>query len=372
MKKLKVTIVGAGNGGTTAAYHIASRGHEVCLFDSKKFPKGVENVKKHNNQIIAVSELHETKMNFPGVQTITKTTTDPKEAAGFSEYLIFIVPSFAQEIMFDELLPFLNDNHKIVLMPGNYGSLVLKHKINNSKYSKLNLTFVDAISIPWACRLVEDNKIAILGLKEYLPISIWPKTNSKTILKDLNDIFPLEITLLNNPIVSGLENINYGGHPLMTVCNIGLLENFDGKFNYYRDCCSTATANACIAMDNERLAVGKSFGWNLKPELEAMNTLYDSHEKTVYDFNRNSVTHVKLQSAPSNSHHRYIIEDTAYLLVPCYQLAKKANIEVPIVESIVRLASAYNNEDYFKTGRTLAKMGLDDMSLNDIKNLMEQ
>lgn len=80
----------------------------------------------------------------------------------------------------------------------------------------------------------------------------------------------------------------------MTICNIVLLENFKGNFNYYKDCCSTATANACAIMDKERLSVGNKFGWKLETELDAMNGLYASKEKNVYDFNRNSTTHSKL------------------------------------------------------------------------------
>lgn len=158
----------------------------------------------------------------------------------------------------------------------------------------------------------------------------------------------------------------------MTTCSIGLLENFEGNFNYYKDCCSTATANAYIVMDEERLNVGKAYGWILVPELETMNTLYNSHEPTVYDFNRNSVTHIKLQHAPENSKSRYITEDVPYLLVPCYELAKVAGIEVKIAESIIYLASAYNQEDYFKTGRTLEKMGLKGLSISEIKALMDK
>ncbi len=369
----KITVVGAGNGGVTAAYHIAKLGHEVCLYDTPKFDKEIQIIKKHNNEIEAVASLYDCEMKFPGKEKIKVVTTDAKEAAEFSKYILFICPSFAQELLFNELLPYLKDDQVIILMPGNYGSLVLRNIIhNNPKYNKLRLSFVDAISIPWATRLCDDNKIAILGIKEFLPVSIWPKQQAKEIEKYLDETLPIKIKLLSNPIVAGLENINFGGHPLMTVCNIGLLENFDGKFNYYKDCCSTATANACNQMDIERLSVGKAYNWKLVPELEAMNTLYDSHEATVYDFNRKSETHVKLQSAPNTSKHRYITEDVAYLLVPCYELATLAGIKVPVVESIIHIASAYNSTDYFKEGRTLEKMGLKGKSVKEIISLMEQ
>ncbi len=42
------------------------------------------------------------------------------------------------------------------------------------------------------------------------------------------------------------------------------------------------------------------------------------------------------------------------------------SIEVPIIESVIRMASVYNDIDYFNDGRTLEKMGLENMSVNEI------
>ncbi len=193
MIKNKITVVGAGNGGVTAAYHIAKLGHEVCLYDTPKFDKGIKSIQQHNNEIIAVEELYECPMKFSGKEKISLATTDAKVAAEFSKYILFICPSFAQEPLFNELLPYLKDGQVIILMPGNYGSLVLRHNLNQDpKYKDLKLSFVDAISIPWATRLVEDNKIAILGIKEFIPLSIWPKHEVKEIEKWLDETLPIK------------------------------------------------------------------------------------------------------------------------------------------------------------------------------------
>lgn len=361
----KVSIIGAGNGGLTAAYHLAKIGNSVCIYDSPMFDTQIKAINEKGG-IEALEELHECKMLFPGFEKITKATTDIKEAVDFSDVLIMICPSFAQEILFKEMLPYLKDDQIIVLMPGNYGGLVLNKVKNNSSRSDLKITFVDAISIPWACRATEPGKIAIMGLKEFLPMSVFPYSNLEYTKSKIDNVLPLRIEFLDNPMVAGLENINFGGHPLLTTLNMGILENFNGEFNYYRDCCSTATANAAAKMDKERLSVGDAFGFKLKTELEAMNALYNSNYETVYEFNRASTTHAKINSAPASSNNRYITEDVAYLLVPCYEFAKIAGFKVPIVESCIHIASAYNDENYFEKGRTLEKMGLNDMSVEEI------
>lgn len=360
----KITIIGAGNGGVTAAYHISKLGFDVCIYDSPQFDVQIKAIKE-NGGIKALKEEHGCSMLFGGFEKISKITTDIKEAVDFSNILVMICPSFAQEILFKNMLPYLKNGHIIILLPGNYGGLVL-NKIREEKRPELYINFVDAISIPWACRITEPGVITIMGIKEFLPVSIYPKKEMELVKEQINDIFPIKLEYLDNPVQAGLENINFGGHPLMTTVNIGLLENFNGNFVYYKDCCSKATANAAARMDEERLAVGNAYKIKLRTELDAMNSLYASNYETVYEFNRVSTPHVKVNSAPNSSKHRYISEDVPYLLVPCYELAKKSGIEVPIVESCIHIAGAYNNENYFKTGRTLEKMGLDNMTVEEI------
>lgn len=367
----RITVIGAGNGGMTAAYHFAKLGHDVTIYDSPDFPAQIEAIRELGG-IRALDEAHDCPMILGGFEESIHPTCDPEEAASFSEIMVMVCPSFAQEILFRQLVGHMHDGQTLLLMPGNYGGLVLD-RVRQEVRPELDLTFADAISIPWACRIHEPATITIMGIKEFLPLSVYPKAKLTDARKALiKDTLPIPVEFLDNPVQAGLENINFGGHPLLTTLNMGLLENFDGNFCYYRDCCSTATANACAHMDKERLSVGSAYGFRLRTELEAMNALYAMDCETVYELNRGSVTHSKIDKAPDSSHSRYITEDVPYLMVPCYELATLAGIKVPIVESCIHIASAYNDEDYFETGRTLEKMGLGGLSVEQIARHMQQ
>ena len=356
----RVTVIGAGNGGVTAAYHFAKNGHSVCIYDDPAFDVQIKAINEKGG-ITALEKEDDTVFCFPGFAAIEKATTDIEEAMAFSDVFVMVCPSFAQEVLFSSMMPYLKDGQTILLMPGNYGGLVLKKALKDYGLEDLDITFADSISIPWACRIVKPGVISIMGIKEFLPVSIMNKENKveETEAK-LNDILPIPVEVLPNPVVAGLENIIFGGHPLLTTLNMGILENFNGEFNYYGDCCSEATARAAARMDKERLSVGRELGAHLRTELDAMNALYASNCETVYEFNRGSVTHGKIHNAPASSKSRYITEDVPYLLVPCYELATKLGLRVPIVESCIHIASAYNDTNYFETGRTLAKMGFEE------------
>ena len=353
----RITIIGAGNGGVTAAYHFSKLGHEVCIYDQPSFDKQVKAIQE-NGGIRALDTMSDVSLILKGFEPIALATVSMKEALEFSSILVMIVPAFAQEPLFELMLPHLKNSHILMSMPGNYASLVLENKRREMGYDDLSLTYVDAITIPWACRLSEPGNVGIMGIKEFIYAGVWPKRKSEETLSIINDIFPIEVKPLMNVIEAGLENINFGGHPLVTTLNIGLLENFGGQFNYYSDCVSPSTDRASKKMEKERINIGLGLGLSLKPELEMMNALYNSHAESVYEFNRTSVTHGKIHSAPDSAKSRYITEDVPNILVPCYEFSKLVNIEVPIIESCIRIASAYNDEDYFENGRTLDKMGL--------------
>lgn len=361
----KVTIIGSGNAGLTAAYHFTKQGAEVCLYGAKGFDQTLTDIEKRGG-IEALAELNGVSLSYAGFEKIAKVTRDLKEAVEFSDMLILPVPSFAQEPLFTEMLPHLKDGQIVMLMPGNYGSLVLNRIKNEKGYNDLDITFVDAISIPWATRIAGEAELAILGMKEFLPVAALPASRTKATIERLQPVFPLPLEALQNVISVGLENINYGGHPLLTTLNMGLLENFDGNFNYYKDCCSVATARAAAKMEEERQAIGKALGLNIRTELEMMNALYAMDCKDVYEVNRTSETHGKLNSAPNSSTHRYITEDAAYLLVPCYEFGQLLGTDTTIITSCLHIDNAYNNANYFESGRTLEKMGLKGMSVEEM------
>ena len=362
----RVTVIGAGNGGMTAAYHLSKNGYAVCLYDSPEFDAQIRAVQQRGG-IEAVAEAHGDPMILAGFEPVARATTDIAEAVAWADWMVMVCPSYAQEILFARMLPHLRDGQLLVTMPGNYASLVFSRMVKQSPRRGLELTFADAISIPWGTRLVGPAQLGIMGMKKFLPLSVYPAARSTPALqRQLEELLPVPVELLPSPLAAGLENINFGGHPLMTAVNIGLLENFNGAFNYYVDCCSPATARAAEKIDAERLAVGEALGLSLRTELEAMNALYGAHCESVYEFNRSSGTHTKMKSAPKSPRDRYIAEDVPYLFVPCAALGRAVGRPALLVEAVIRLAGAYNGEDYFATGRTLEKMGLAGLSAEQL------
>lgn len=67
---------------------------------------------------------------------------------------------------------------------------------------------------------------------------------------------------------------------------------------------------------------------------------------------------------------RYVIEDVPTGLVPFAELGKKLGIPTPAISSIIHLANIIYNTDFTANGRNLRQLGLEDMGVEQIRNLV--
>jgi len=75
---------------------------------------------------------------------------------------------------------------------------------------------------------------------------------------------------------------------------------------------------------------------------------------------------------PSSMKSRFITEDVPYGLVPPAQLAHKFNVDIPIIDATIRLASVINQTDYYKEGRSLAELGIADLSQEELAEVLQE
>ena len=67
----------------------------------------------------------------------------------------------------------------------------------------MDITFLDTISLPWATRLAHAGAVAIMGVKEFMPMSIFPNSKkTPELMKLVNEVFPIRPEFLSNPIVA--------------------------------------------------------------------------------------------------------------------------------------------------------------------------
>jgi opine dehydrogenase len=69
---------------------------------------------------------------------------------------------------------------------------------------------------------------------------------------------------------------------------------------------------------------------------------------------------------PDSVKHRYFTEDIPIGTVGRYNLAKKFGVDVPVIESLIRIGSVVCKEDFLKEGISLKELGLEGMGKEQI------
>ena len=128
-------------------------------------------------------------------------------------------------------------------------------------------------------------------------------------------------------------------------------------------------ASVMARLDQERLAVADAFGyrlWSLMEEMSAIGTVEaDADLDDVQAAIRGGSANARIM-APDSLAHRYYTEDFGYGLLPLVELAKVAGVPTPVAESLLDLAAAAGLEEAIAGGRTLERLGLEGLSVEEI------
>jgi opine dehydrogenase len=154
-------------------------------------------------------------------------------------------------------------------------------------------------------------------------------------------------------------------HPALTLLNAGRIESTSGEFQFYIDGVTLSVARVLEALDRERVTVAAALGIRARTELEWLKLAYDAADEDLHEAIHNQPGYYGIQ-APPTLHHRYITEDGPMSLVPIAALGQRYGVSVRAMDSIIRLACIIHRTDYWRRGRTLDKLGIDQLSVDEL------
>lgn len=291
------------------------------------------------------------KAEIHGTATLTRATTDIKEACDFSHILMLIVPAYAQGITFKLMLPYLKANHILISLPGNFAFLDYAKVMHeqSGKPGPLDITtvknnmplnaFVETSTIPYACRLLGGNRVFIGGMKKQCEVGVLPSSKSDAVIGAISSLFTLRLAKNTNVIETGLCNLNFILHPPITVYNAGRIESTRGNFLFYKDGLQPSVAKMMQALDKERVMIARSLGLKCEDIVHAWQKWYNLPEvKDMSEIPEKGKPY-QFVKAPDSLNNRYITEDLVYVLIPIVKyFAKPMNIPTPIADSIITSA----------------------------------
>lgn len=356
---MKITVIGAGNGGQAISAFASLQGYTVSLYEC--VTDKVERLKKLDHFTL--------QGKIGGTVRIANITSDVKEAVEGASIIMVTTTANAHVAVAESIAPFVEEGQVIILNPGRTcGALIFRQTLAKAGCTK-RFYLAEAQTLVYACRVVEDGTVNIIGVKDEVLVSALPATDTIYILDKIKPLYPC-LQPASNVMRTSLENIGAIFHPCVLLLNAGTIER-KTEFYFYRDMTDRIAA-FIEAVDAERLEVGRKYGVELLGVSDWIKFAYKETEgDTLCERMRNNPGYHDIKS-PTSVFVRQLTEDIPTGIIPMMELGKKAGLEMKLFQSIAALASTLLGIDLYAEGRTLKRLGLADMSQQEIINFIEQ
>ena len=350
-------VLGAGHGGLAMAGHLAVMGFKVSLWN--RSPERIDHVRLRGGI--------EVEGEVEGFGVPHLATSDIARAVRGADVIMIVVPAHAHSELAERLSPCLQDGQIVVLNPGRTGGALEFTHILKKRKCKADVVVAETQTLIYISRHLEPTRAHIFQIKNEVLVAALPVHRTPDVLNVLHSAFP-QFVAGDSVLKTSLDNIGAVFHPAVMVLNAARIESTHGDFEYYLEGITPAIAQVLSRLDEERIAVASALGIHAHRAKDWLYQVYSSAGSSLYEAIQ-STPGYKGVRAPTLIHHRYIFEDVPMSLVPIASLGDHLNVPVPTIKSIIHLASLMTGQDFWKTGRTIERMGLSNMGVREIRLL---
>jgi opine dehydrogenase len=361
--KAHYTVIGAGHGGKAMAAHLALMGFPTTLYN------------RTSEHIFAIKELGgidlESYDGGPrGFGKLVCVTSNMAEALEKAEMIMVVVPSSAHSDVAKMCAPHLKDGQIVVLHPGRTCGAIEFAKVLRDQNCTADVTISEAETFIYASRSDGPAQTHIFRIKEAVPLAALPANRTRRVLDQIHEAYPQFIDGIN-VLQTGLNNMGATFHPALTILNSGWIESTHGDYQFYIDGVTPSVARVLETLDRERVTVASSLGIRARTALEWLKLAYDTSGEDLHEAIHNQPGYYGIK-APPTLNHRYLFEDVPMSLVPIASLGLRYGVSVAGMDSMIRLACIIHHTDYWRRGRTIDKLGIDNLSVGELTHYVNE
>jgi opine dehydrogenase len=283
---------------------------------------------------------------------------------------MIVVPAVGHREMASRLGPHLQDGQVVLLNPGRTGGALEFATVLREQPSSACPVVAEAQTLLYASRDIDPASVRIFSVKNAVPVAALPAYLTPDVLAVTGKCLPYFVAG-DNVLKTGLSNIGAIFHPALTLLNAAWIEERHGDFDYYLEGASPSVAQVLEAMDGERVAVASALGIGVPTAREWLYLSYGATGKNLYEAIQANPGYIGIK-APNRLEHRYLTEDVPMSLVPMASLGDQLGVPTLAIKAFVHLASLLHQRDYWAEGRTVDKLGLNGMTVAQIRRRVEE
>ncbi len=355
MNKPKVAVIGAGNGAYAVVGHLGMQGFSTRLYN--KFEEEIVHIREQGG--VTVEGVVE------GFGPLELATTDPEPVISWADVIMVVVPAFVHRFLAETMAPYLRDGQIIVLHPGRTGGSLEFANVLQEKGVKARVHIAEAQTLVYACRISGPARVRIGGVKQRLALAAFPAVETALVLETLNIIYP-QFYAVDNVLEIGFQNVGAVFQPGIETLNATAIEAGQAGDLYG---ITPSVGRVLEAVDRERLAVARAFGVEIDSAREWLIRSYGITGDTIYECLRNNKAYAGIKS-PTSLKNCNSLDDIPSGLVPLASLGQLAGIPTPTSRAIIDLGSILLGRDYWTEGRTVKRLGLEGMTIEEIREFV--
>lgn len=353
-----IGIVGAGNTASALAAYLCQRGHRVLMLvrDLGK----AEHLNATNS--VRAHGLVEGTFALEGV------TLSVEELAYKCATIFVATTADCYHELAKKLLPFVTKKHVIITFSSKlFGSLEFRQVFTAAGGEGPLVIETDAL---FACRLQVDGSIVIKGLKDWTLYSCPQRSETFSKGSFVKEFFP-NLEPADNVMQRGCTDFGAHAHTIITLANISKV---DGKvpFLFYYEGLSPKTAVLLDALETEIKQVALRYETPVISMKDLLNSYYGCDNSGSLYRAMTSVGPYATINGPDALNCRFLYEDVGCTLVPLRELGRRAGVETPLLDAVVHLSCLLTGRELKAEGRTLARIGWQEMSVQQIIQWMVQ
>lgn len=345
-------IVGTGNSAHALASYLAAAGCEVRIYTRSPIKADHINSVRHvysEDRILGRFEL-------------CGAYTDAGIFASQCKNIFVATVATAYRDVAEKLAPYLNSSHTIILFSGKFGG-AREFQLKLKELGVSDLPKIVETDSLFACRVVADSRVWIRGIKRWTLFSSVTQSETEKCAPIINAYFP-GLAPATNLVQRGLTDFGALAHAPIALTNMHSIDRGE-EFLFYYQGMTPRTVAILEQMENEFRTIAQAYGCNLIPMKDLLDRYYGCDNSSLYSA-MTTVPNYRHSMSPKTLNHRFFSEDVACSLVPFEQLARLAGKETPLLSSMISLATCVTGEDFRKTGRTLDRLELGDLSHSEM------
>ncbi len=150
---MKITVLGAGAGGTAMAFDCASHGHEVRLFDFAQFPDNIATIAETGG-------IH-ADGDISGFGKIAYSGHDVDAALEGAELIYVVGPAYSTEPFGEAVAGKLQAGQTVVVTPGSCGGALAFKRAAGLAVDDDSIRVAETSTLHYAVRLTEPGRIRV-------------------------------------------------------------------------------------------------------------------------------------------------------------------------------------------------------------------